>query len=375
MDFLVPDYTVKCTNLIRRKAAELALGIFKVSKPNKPMQNYRHFSSGERQCIQCLLQQKYTVPEIAQSIERSHSSVRREIARNSIEGYYDGEMAHAVARMRRERASSKITGWVLRYIRRLLGRDHSPKEICARLRRFHRVRLTAAAIYRFIWKDHKEGGRLWKLLRYCGARKRLRRYGKGQRAVQRRRQDQKRSIHGRGARIDNRLEYGHWEMDLIEGKGRKRYLLVLIERKSRYLCAGLLDEKSSPAVVRVAKRILKGLKVRSITTDNGIEFNNDKLIEETFGCPLYFADPYCSWQKGQVENVNGLLRQYFPKNDSLEGACARWVKKVVRKINRRLRESLKWLAPEELMEWLEEGAPATPLSQDQSFVPLRSTSN
>jgi IS30 family transposase len=321
------------------------------------------------------LQQKYTIPEIAQSIEKDAASVRREISRNSIEGYYNAELAQERAEMRRQRASAKIKGWVLRYIRRLMRLDHSPKEIAARLGRFHRIRLTAAAIYRFIWRNYEEGGSMWKLLRYCGARKRLRRYGRGQRAVQRRRRDQRRSIHDRGARIDNRREYGHWEMDLIEGKGRKRYLLVLIERKSRYLCAGLLEEKSSPAVARVAKRILKGLKVRSITTDNGMEFNNDKLIEETLGCPLYFADPYKSWQKGQVEHVNGLLRQYFPKNDSLEGASSRWVKRVVGRINRRLRESLKWLAPDELLEWLEEGTPAAPLCQGQFFVPLRSTSN
>ncbi|MEM8954731.1 MAG: IS30 family transposase [Verrucomicrobiota bacterium] len=338
------------------KVAELALAI-KMTKPKQPMQVYRHLSAGERHHIQCLLQQGMNAPEIAASLNRDPSSIRREIARNTFEGFYDGQRAHAAANRRRHRANAKIKGWVLDYIMKWLKRDHSPQQICARLRRFHRRELTAAAVYRFIWRDYAHGGKMWKLLRYCGRAKRLRHYGKGQRALQARRRDRRRSIHERGARIDNHREYGHWEMDLVEGKGRRRFLLVLLERKSRYVCAGLIREKSPAAVAKVAKRLLRRFKVKSITTDNGVEFSTETVIEQAVGCPLYFTDAYASWQKGQIEHVNGLLRQYFRKSDSLEAATNRNVKRATGRINERLREILGWLAPEELSNHLKRDTP------------------
>lgn len=139
-------------------------------------------------------------------------------------------------------------------------------------------------------------------------------------------------------------------MDLIEGRGRRRYLLVLVERKSRFVCAGLLGEKRAGAVAQVAKRILRGLKVKSITTDIRQEFSQEQLIEAALDCRLYFTDPYKSWQKRLVENTNGSLRQYCPKGHTLCGVnMARKVARAVKRLNRRARKCLGGHEPAELL--------------------------
>lgn len=141
-------------------------------------------------------------------------------------------------------------------------------------------------------------------------------------------------------------------MDLIEGIGRKRPLLVLLERKSRFVTAGFLKGKWSEEVVRVGTRLLRGLKVLTITTDSGPEFMNHQLLEERFNCPLYYAHSYSSWEKGSVENVNGLLRQYFPKGTSFVHCEQSEARLACQKINHRPRKILNKKSPQSLLKHL-----------------------
>lgn len=141
-------------------------------------------------------------------------------------------------------------------------------------------------------------------------------------------------------------------MDLIEAKGRRRPLLVLIERKSRFIRAGFLKGKWSTEVARVATRLLKGLKVHSITTDNGPEFLDTTLIENTLHTRLYYAHSYKSWQKGAVENGNKLLRQYFPKGTSFIPCSIHLPHSASNKINHRPRRSLNNKSPHSLLNRL-----------------------
>ena len=139
-------------------------------------------------------------------------------------------------------------------------------------------------------------------------------------------------------------------MDLIEARGRRRPLLVLIERKSRYVLASFLKGKWSSEVVRVAKKLLKRFKVHSITTDSGPEFLDTKLIERSLHAKLYYTRAYASWQKGAVENVNKLLRQYFPKGSSFDRCSKQLPMQACHKINQRPRRSLSAKSPQQLLK-------------------------
>lgn len=122
------------------------------------------------------------------------------------------------------------------------------------------------------------------------------------------------SIHDRPAEADGR-RFGDWEMDLVIGCGQKSAVLTLPERSVNMLLQAKLPSKSPEDVEAAVKRLLCPYRqwVLSITTDNGLEFRNHESIGKFLGCTVYFADLYCSGQKGAVENANKLLREFFPK--------------------------------------------------------------
>jgi len=123
------------------------------------------------------------------------------------------------------------------------------------------------------------------------------------------------SIHERPAEADGR-RFGDWEMDTIVGKGQKSAILTLCERSRNYLIMerlphGMDHEKVADAVIRLLYPYRKN--VLTITTDNGFEFRSHRKITEALKATVYFADSYASWQKGRIENMNKLVRQYLPK--------------------------------------------------------------
>ena len=129
------------------------------------------------------------------------------------------------------------------------------------------------------------------------------------------------SIEERPKEIEQRTEKGHWEIDLVVGKqGTKRVILTLVERKSRKSLYVFAENKSQAAVLKALKRAVKRVKgdftevFKTITTDNGSEFLDGKGIKEATGCKeVYYAHPYCSWEKGSNENGNRMLRRFLPK--------------------------------------------------------------
>lgn len=326
------------------------------------MISYQRLSHPDRYVIHLLLQEGKSIPDIARHLKRAPSSIYREIARNQIDGEYDYVSATQFTEERHSRANTKISGSLLERIIQGLQDDESPEQIAQRLRRDPSVpSISHTAIYNFIWKQWEEGGQLWRCLRFCGAKQRLRRYRGGARRTQLKKQATKRRIHERPATINDRSRFGDWEMDLVEGAGRQRFLLVLVERRTRLIRACLLEEKHPREVLKRLRSLLKGYLVRSITTDNGFEFGDGLLFENHLRCKVYFTDAYASWQKGQIEHANGLLRQYFPKKRSLESAKPMDVRIAVSKINRRLRKSLQWRAPEDfsidLQTWRSQTVP------------------
>jgi IS30 family transposase len=290
--------------------------------------------------------QLWPIRWIASSLGRSPSTVSRELRRNAPAGY-DHVQAHALARARLRGCRTRISERILDRAVELMCEGLSPEQAAEALRK-EGVAISRQSIYSRIWEDHAGGGPLWKVLRHCGKSLRCRRYKTGPRNKQKRRDDGRRSIHSRPARIAHRRDYGHWEMDLLEGRGRKRPVLVLHERKSRHICAAFLASKDSGLVLAAARRLLAGRRVLTITTDNGPEFAAHRAIERELGCRVYFAEPYKSWQKGAVENSNGLLRQYLPKGTSFVRLPAGVLADACAAINWRIRKCLRWNSPDDL---------------------------
>jgi IS30 family transposase len=109
---------------------------------------------------------------------------------------------------------------------------------------------------------------------------------------------------------------GDWEGDTVMGAKRKGALVTLVERKSRFLLAARLADKTADNLASTANRLLKrlpGAWHQTLTLDNGSEFSRFKIIEKVSKITVYFADPYASHQCGTNENTNGLVRQLFPK--------------------------------------------------------------
>ena len=270
--------------------------------------NYTHLSQFERYQIYALLKAGHSLSEIATILGRHRSTIYREISRNSGLKSYRPRQAEMLASQRSERSRNapKISRSLWQSVTKLLEEKLSPEQISAQLGLSHET------IYKHVYADKSLGGDLYRHLR-C-QKKRRKRYAGG-----RDRRGQiigRRPISERPANIETRSQVGHWEGDTLIGKGHKHAIVSLVERKSGYAVLKKVSKKTSE-LVRSA--IIKGLqpiseKVKTITFDNGLEFSQHAEIDKALKSKSYFADPFSSWQRGSNENLNGIVRQYIPKN-------------------------------------------------------------
>jgi IS30 family transposase len=169
-------------------------------------------------------------------------------------------------------------------------------------------------IYQYIYRDKRQGGKLYHYLR-C-QKQRNKRYGSRER---RGRIPDQTMIDERPATVENRTRPGDWEGDTVVGKGHQGVLISMVERKSRYTVIGHSRTKCKDLV---ADEIIEKMKdyrevCKTITYDNGREFTDHHRMAEALDADIYFAHPYLSWERGTNENTNGLIRQFFPKKMSL----------------------------------------------------------
>jgi IS30 family transposase len=152
--------------------------------------------------------------------------------------------------------------------------------------------------------------------------------------------------------ISGRNRYGDWEADLIQGAAGTGFLLSIYERKSRVGRLHLLPDKSSAGTMRGIVTVLNGLKLHSITYDNGLEFAMHEQINELLDCESFFCKPYRSWEKGGVKNYNGLVRQYFPRDHDFATITPERLREVEEEINDRPRNILANQSPNGLLNRL-----------------------
>ena len=306
---------------------------------------YKQLSREQRYAIYLGLQEKKTYTAIARQINCSVSTVSREVRRNSNRhGRYLFQNAVELTIVRRERSSSnrKTPNHILkRALNLLIEEDWSPKQISGFLKR-EGINISHERIYREIRAD--ETGLLKK---HCRHKMKYRRHKWHKRKSSGRTLIPNRiSIHQRPIEADG-IRFGDWEMDLVIEKGQKSAVLTMIERKTNMFLQTKLTSKKPDVVAKAAWRLLLPYKanVLTITTDNGSEFMNHQWLTKHIGATVYFADPFCSGQKGAIENANKLFRQYFPKGTDFRLIEQSQFDAIQAKINRRPREKLNFSSP------------------------------
>ena len=226
----------------------------------------------------------------------------------------------------------------------------SPEQIAGQLWliRSPRMQVSVETIYAWIKANRRQGGQVYRLLRQS-RRIRRRRFGTG---VSRRSDSIKKPMEQRPASAHNRSRLGHWESDTMEGRKGTGYLVTHVERKTGFLVASYLPDKKAATLNATSVRAFKGLPsslVRTLTTDNGSEFSGHRDLERLLGCSVYFAPARQPWQRGQNENLNGLLRQYFPKGSDFHKLAEEEVQAAVAELNHRPRKKYQFKSPHELL--------------------------
>lgn len=311
--------------------------------------NYHQLTSEQRSQIFALLQRKTPRKEIAQIVGCSESALSRELKRNSTDkGNYLWDKAHAMAMARRKRSTSnsKTDDILVWRIKEMIRQDWSPEEIKGVLAK-ENISISTQTIYNIINADTT--GELLKHRRHPKVKRRKKGGRKPPKATN---IANRTSIHDRPKEADG-TRFGDWEMDLIvDSCGHA--ILVLLDRLTGFvLLERLRHGKKAKPLAKVVVRLLFGYRkyLKTITTDNGSEFAAHLDISAGLrmkGKPdvkVYFADSYCSWQKGAVENVNKLIRQYIPKNSNFNDFSDEYIRNVGRKLNLRPRKRLGFSTP------------------------------
>ena len=224
------------------------------------------------------------------------------------------------------------------------------RKIAGRLDKEGIIKLHHETIYQYVLADKSAGGTLYKHLRHQKKTYR-KRYGS---AHNRTGIPNRVDIEQRPQEANERKRVGDWEADTIIGKNHKGAIMTLDERKSKVRLAAPLQSKKAQPVKQATIDLLQPIKlfVETITFDNGKEFSLHEAIAKALGCDTYFARPYHSWERGQNENANGLLRQYFPKSKELVNVAMKQVVEAVDKLNSRPRKCLGFKTPYEVFEEL-----------------------
>ena len=312
--------------------------------------NYHHLTIEERCCIRKYYNDGISYRKIAALIGRNVSTISREINRNksfmNVKPAYYPHTAQKKYLLRRSYCHRGMfqSQETIAYIEEKLLATWSPEQIAG----------TPApvpvpswrTIYRWLYDKYLLNGKL-KVLRRKGishGKKETRgKFNKGK------------SIRKRDKSVYRRAEAGHWEVDtVVSGQGKsKACFATFAERKTRYYIAVKMPDRKAATMAKTVVQTLGAFPselVKTITCDRGTEFANWADIEKALNCDVYFADPYCAWQKGSNENSNGLLREFYPKGRNLSRVSPDTLKRNLALINARPRKVLNFRSAQYLWD-------------------------
>lgn len=299
---------------------------------------YRHYSAGTE------------VGEIATILGVHRSTVYRELKHNRhpIHKSYLPDSAQTLSLGRRNRPGSKIkcSKQLQQIIQDAIAMLRSPEVIAGRLKRerfSHKI--SHESIYKWIYGE----GKSFKLYQELARRKRLRGL-RPSKKLSKSKIPNRKSIHERPEPPLNQL--GHWESDTVYFSKGKETILTVYDKVTKVFFGAKMTSRKADETIDNLKEILKMLPKkmrRSITFDNGSEFTEHEQLQDAFGLKTYFCDAYAPWQKGGVENANGILRRYIPKRSKADDYTPEQVQLIFHRINMTPRKSLNYRTPYEML--------------------------
>ena len=309
----------------------------------------RHLTIEEREVISRMQASGHNQASIAKALGRDRSTVSRELARNSVDGSYRAVSAHYLAAERRSNRS------ILRKMDRPEIRDDvvsrltkwwSPEQISGRLKAEHGGNIISHQTI-YAWAKSDEFCDHWRQF--------LRHGGKKRRGDERRGRIKKQvTIENRPKIVDRRARQGDWEGDTVRGGNCKEVLVTLVERKTGFILVGKAMDRTA---ARVGKKIVDLYSSidpdgrLTLTLDNGKEFASHQAVANKLDLSIYFARPYCSYERGTNENANGLLRQFIPKKTDLSEVSHQEIKRIADMMNNRPRKRLGYKTPAECFDF------------------------
>lgn len=309
-----------------------------------------HLTQEQRYTIEVLRNENYSQTAIAERINKDKSVVCRELKRNCDRrnGQYRADLAHRRCKKRHSDKNKNISfiQEVKDYVTKWIKEDYSPEQIVGVAKKEGLKCVSIERIYQFILEDKKQGGDLYTHLRTRGKK-----YRKRGASKDKRRQIVGRvGIENRPVKVAEKERIGDFEIDLVIGKNHKGALVTANDRVTGISKIRKIDSKDSVVVKDAVIELLYEFKpiLQTITSDNGKEFSQHQIIAKELDVGYYFARPYHIWERGANENLNGLIRQYFPKGMSFENITKEQVQVAEDKLNNRPRKRFGFKTPNQV---------------------------
>lgn len=309
-----------------------------------------HLTLEQRYKIEAYKNAGKNISEISEYIGKDKSVISREIKRNSDQRscIYKADLADkkSLNRHKHKYKNCKFNANIEANVLYYLTMDYSPEQAYGRAKIDGKEMVSIERIYQYVWLNKRKGGILYKYLRTKGKKYKKRSHLKDNRGLIIDRVD----IDKRPAIVESKDRLGDMEIDLVIGQNHKGALITINDRATGLLFMTKIESKEASVVQRNTIELLhdwKGL-IKTITSDNGKEFANHTKIAKHLEIEYYFAKPYHSWERGANENLNGLVRQYFPKKTSFATITNKEVENVVNILNNRPRKRFGYKSPNEI---------------------------
>ena len=318
------------------------------------MKSYTYFTLSEREYLQESLEKGKSLRNIAKALGRSPSTISREVKRNWSKkaNHYHHWHAQTNYKHRRKACHRKnnllLNEEMYNFALSGLKQYWSPEIIAGKWNSENELHFSYSSVYRAVRAGLFPDIKPWTHFRrkakpYSNQKKSYTQYFES-------------SIHDREEVANERSRLGDFEGDTVYGSVGKGYLITAIDRKSRQLVAEIAKDKKKEStnaafISAFAKAEIKVTPL-TLTLDNGTEFLAYKDLEKDLGLKVYFADTHSPWQRGSNENVNGLIRFFFPKGTNFNNVTDEQLKVVIDLINNRPRKCLGFLSPNEYLKKL-----------------------
>ena len=310
---------------------------------------YKQLNLEKRYQISALIKAGFNQKSIAIELGVHPSTISREFRRNS-DAYrgYNAEFAQvqSVKVERKKKKRFSLSKAVEKYIRAKLKQDWSPEQISGRMKLDTGIYVVHETIYRYIYTNKLNGGKLYTYLRHRNKKyhHRSNEYKARGTIIERVMIDKRPKI------VEKKNRIGDLEIDTVVGKDHKGFLVTVVDRKSKFVIIKNVPTKEASVVTDALIEMIYPIKniTHTITSDNGKEFAYHKQVSAALDTDFYFANPYHSWERGLNEHTNGLIRQYLPKKSEFLKVSKDEINMIQNRLNHRPRKVLNYKTPYEV---------------------------